>query len=344
MISISENLKQTINLIPNEPGIYKMHDKNGNLLYIGKSKSLKSRVRSYFYGNHKQSKINILVKNIDNIETIITDTHLEAQILECALIKKLKPIYNDQFKNHNKYVYIKVEMKNRYNNPLCVSYDYIDEYTLGPFKNRRIIRNIIELFQNLYPIKLNEGKYEFEYNLIPKALDAADFQENGYNLFHILSNDECAFSFRQVSKDKMDKAALNFDYNTAIVYRDIIKNLEYIEKVKNNQNNYNWPHLLVGERIKEGYKLFFISYNLIVHKKKYSTLDDEAVIQFIEYGKALNLINTEKDAKKNLDFKGIIASELRDKEFKEIVLINDELDPSLFIHNLIGINRGVINI
>lgn len=343
MISISENLKQSINSIPNEPGIYKMHDKNGNLLYIGKSKSLKSRVRSYFYGNHKQSKINILVRNIDYIETIITDTHLEAQILECALIKKLKPIYNAQFKNHNKYIYLKVEMKNRYNSPLCVSYDYINEYTLGPFKNRSIIRNIIELFQNLYPIKLNKGKYEFEYNLIPKALDAADFQENGFNLFHILSDDECALNFRQVSKDKMNEASLNFDYNTAIVYRDIIKNLEYIEKVKNNQNNYNWPHLLVGERIGAGYKLFFISYNLIVHKKKFSSIVKEDVLQFIEYGKALNLINTEKDPKKNLDFKGIISSELRDKEFKEIALINHQLDPSLFIQNLIGINSRVSN-
>ena len=141
----------------------------------------------------------------------------------------------------------------------------------------------------------------------------------------------------------MNEASLNFDYNTAIVYRDIIKNLEYIEKVKNNQNNYNWPHLLVGERIGAGYKLFFISYNLIVHKKKFSSIVKEDVLQFIEYGKALNLINTEKDPKKNLDFKGIISAELRDKEFKEIALINHQLDPSLFIHNLIGINSRVSN-
>lgn len=133
----AESLKNTVDSIPKKPVIYKMYDKHGNLLYIGKSKSLKSRVRSYFYGRHKQSKINVLIKNINHIETIITDTHLEAQILEYALIKKLKPMYNFQFKNHDKYAYLKVEMVNRYNNPLSLVYKNKDDYTIGPFKNRR---------------------------------------------------------------------------------------------------------------------------------------------------------------------------------------------------------------
>ena len=333
----TESLKQTITSIPEKPGIYKMYDKNNNLLYIGKSKSLKSRVRSYFYGKHKQSKINILVNNIDHIETIITDTHLEAQILECALIKKLKPIYNSQFKNHDKYAYLKVEMVNRYNSPLSLVYKSIDDYTIGPFKNRRIIRNIITLLQNIYPIKIQDNTYSFEYSLIPRELREEDFQENAINLFQILSEDKSRRAFIGVCENKMIHASSNLDYNTAIVYRDTINSLEYIDRIKNNLNSYNYPHLIVGERIEYGYKLFFISHNLIILKRKYSQIDEENIISFIEYGKKLNEINIQSNEKRNLDFKGIVSSDLRDKEFKQISAIDNNFTASEFIQALLDI-------
>ncbi len=339
MRNISENLRQTINSIPRKPGIYKMYDKQGNLLYIGKSKSLNSRVRSYFYGEHKQSKINILVNNIYHIETIITDTHLEAQILECALIKKNKPVYNSQFKNHNKYAYLKIEMTNRYNNPLSLVFENLDEYTIGPFKNKRVIRNLITMFQNIYPIGKKDNNYYFDYNLIPKTLKEIEFQENKENILQILCEDKCSKDFIDECINKMNIASFNFDYNRAIIYRDIIKNLEYIYHVKNNHNSFNYPHLLVGERIDNGYKLFYISYNLIILKRKYNEINEGSIVDFIDYGNKLREINLKSNEKRNLDYKGIIYSELRDNEFKKISLINEEFSSNKFIKGLIDIRH-----
>ncbi len=96
---IPEHLEERIKTIPEKPGVYRMKDKNGNILYVGKSKSLRSRVKSYFYGDHGQDKIKEMVSRIGDIDIITTDTHLEAQVLECELIKKLRPPYNRQIIN-----------------------------------------------------------------------------------------------------------------------------------------------------------------------------------------------------------------------------------------------------
>ena len=103
MSRIPQHLKEKIKTIPAKPGIYQMKDLNGNIIYIGKSKVLHSGVKSYFYNEHRHNKIKRMVLHIQDVDVIITDTHLEAQMLECALIKKFKPIYNKQFKNDKNY-------------------------------------------------------------------------------------------------------------------------------------------------------------------------------------------------------------------------------------------------
>ena len=105
MFDIQEHLKQ----LPAEPGVYLMKDKFDNIIYVGKAKILKNRVRQYFQSskNHS-SKVKSMVKNIDKFEYIITDSELEALILECNLIKKYKPKYNVLLRDDKTYPYIKV--------------------------------------------------------------------------------------------------------------------------------------------------------------------------------------------------------------------------------------------
>ena len=93
MINISDKIKKKLDMLPMEPGIYKMIDAKGNVIYIGKSKMLNKRVKTYFANNPNWDKINRMVRLIDDIDFIVTDTHLEARILECSLIKELKPIF-----------------------------------------------------------------------------------------------------------------------------------------------------------------------------------------------------------------------------------------------------------
>ena len=102
---MNELLKETIKLVPEQPGCYLYYDKDGEIIYVGKAKNLKRRVYSYFHKQHESVKTNILVSQIEKLEYIITDSEVEALILESHLIKKHKPRYNILLKDDKKYPY-----------------------------------------------------------------------------------------------------------------------------------------------------------------------------------------------------------------------------------------------
>ena len=111
MFDIQEQLK----LLPDEPGVYLMKNKNDKIIYVGKAISLKNRVRQYFQSskNHS-SKVRSMVENIASFEYIITDSELEALILECNLIKQYRPKYNVLLRDDKTYPYIKVTVNEDY--------------------------------------------------------------------------------------------------------------------------------------------------------------------------------------------------------------------------------------
>ena len=102
---MNETLLETIKLVPTQPGCYLYYDKNGEIIYVGKAKNLKRRVYSYFHKQHESPKTNILVSQIEKLEYIITDSEVEALILESHLIKQHKPKYNILLKDDKKYPY-----------------------------------------------------------------------------------------------------------------------------------------------------------------------------------------------------------------------------------------------
>ena len=105
-------LKEKIESLPKTPGIYMMKDKYGDIIYVGKSKKLKERVKSYFINSKNHSrKVKRMVNNICDIDFILTDTELDALLLECEMIKKIRPMYNKLMKNHENYSYIKIMQK-----------------------------------------------------------------------------------------------------------------------------------------------------------------------------------------------------------------------------------------
>jgi excinuclease ABC subunit C len=102
---MNEQLKETIKLVPTQPGCYIYYNKDGEIIYVGKAKNLKRRVYSYFHKQHDSVKVTILVSQIERMEYIITDSEVEALILESHLIKKHKPKYNILLKDDKKYPY-----------------------------------------------------------------------------------------------------------------------------------------------------------------------------------------------------------------------------------------------
>ena len=102
---MKEQLAETLKIVPELPGCYIYYDKDGNVIYVGKAKVLKRRVYSYFHRQHDSAKLRVMVPQIEKLEYIITDSELEALILESHLIKKHKPKYNVLLKDDKKYPY-----------------------------------------------------------------------------------------------------------------------------------------------------------------------------------------------------------------------------------------------
>ncbi|OGJ54439.1 excinuclease ABC subunit C, partial [Candidatus Peregrinibacteria bacterium RIFOXYC2_FULL_33_13] len=149
-ISIREKLRQ----IPFEPGIYKFLDKNKDILYVGKAKSLKKRVKSYFQKNHKSERTVSLVSQIKDIEFIITNTELEALILETNLIKEIRPKYNVLMKDDKNYVYIKVTKNEDFPRIYLtrkIEKDGAKYY--GPKTSAKRVIQLLELIRKIFPIR-----------------------------------------------------------------------------------------------------------------------------------------------------------------------------------------------
>jgi excinuclease ABC subunit C len=152
-MNYDERLKSIVNSLPLEPGIYQYLDKEGTIIYIGKAKSLKKRVSSYFTKTHDNRKTALLVRNIVDIRTIVVETEQDALILENNLIKKYKPRYNILLKDDKTYpwICIKNERFPRVFQTRRVERD--GSLYFGPFTSVMMVRTLIELFRNTYKLR-----------------------------------------------------------------------------------------------------------------------------------------------------------------------------------------------
>jgi excinuclease ABC subunit C len=151
MFDIQEELKK----LPQKPGVYIMKDITDNIIYIGKAINLKNRVRQYFQSPKNQTpKTQKLVPNIKEFEYIVTDSELEALILECNLIKKHKPKYNILLKDDKQYPYIKVTVNETYPRIIMTRKMFKDHAKYyGPFTDVTSLKEVIELIHELWPIR-----------------------------------------------------------------------------------------------------------------------------------------------------------------------------------------------
>lgn len=152
---MNDILRETIKLVPEQPGCYLYYDKDGQIIYVGKAKNLKRRVYSYFHKQHDSVKTNVLVSQIEKLEYIITDSEVEALILESHLIKKHKPKYNILLKDDKKYPYfliteedfprIQIVRKKNLNPDRGKFY--------GPYTDIRAMHATLDFLKKIFPLK-----------------------------------------------------------------------------------------------------------------------------------------------------------------------------------------------
>ena len=152
---MNDGLKQTLKLLPSLPGCYIYYNKDGEVIYVGKAKILKRRVLSYFNRKHDSVKLNVLVPQIERLEYIITNTEVEALILESHLIKKYKPRYNVLLKDDKKYPYFLITdedfpritiVRKKNMNPEKGRY-------YGPYTDIRAMHATLDFLKKIFPLK-----------------------------------------------------------------------------------------------------------------------------------------------------------------------------------------------
>lgn len=245
MFDIQDHLKK----LPSEPGVYLMKDKYDHIIYVGKAISLKNRVRQYFQSskNHT-SKVKSMVKNIYKFEYIITDSELEALILECNLIKRYRPKYNVLLRDDKTYPYIKVTTNEDYPRLLKVRRVLKDKAKyFGPYTNITAVNDTLDLINSTYPIR--SCKIDIEKAIKNKTRPCLNLhinkclgpctgnvskEEYGKMIEEIimcLSGKE--EKLMELLKGKMNESSMNFRFEEAAIYRDKIKSLEeMIQKQK----------------------------------------------------------------------------------------------------------------
>ena len=149
------NLEEELKKLPDKPGVYIMHDKHDTIIYVGKAKILKNRVRQYFQSNKNHSaKVVQMVSNIAYFEYIVTDSELEALVLECNLIKEHRPKYNTMLKDDKSYPFIKVTIGEEF--PRVLFSRTMKHGTgkfFGPYTSAGAVKETIELFCKLYKVR-----------------------------------------------------------------------------------------------------------------------------------------------------------------------------------------------
>ena len=234
-----------ISTLTSKPGIYKMLDANGKVIYVGKAANLKKRVSSYFSRKNDSIKTNILVENIYNVEVIITKNEEEALILENTLIKKYKPKYNILLRDDKSYPYIFIDTSHKY--PLMKFYrgdkSTKKGFFFGPYTQVSKVRYMLNLLQKLFKIRSCENSFfanrkkpciQYQINRCDapcvNLISSDNYNESITNSILLLQgkNNSIIDNFTK----KMDDLSKEMKYEEASIIRDKISMIRTIAKPK----------------------------------------------------------------------------------------------------------------
>ena len=248
MFNIEEELKK----LPGKPGVYIMHDASDAIIYVGKAISLKNRVRQYFQSSrNKGAKIERMVTQIARFEYIITDSELEALVLECNLIKEHRPKYNTMLKDDKSYPFIKVTVEEAYPRVLFARRMKKDKSRYyGPYTSAGAVKETIELLHKLYRIRTCNRNLPRDIGLDRPCLNyhihqcqapcqgyvsKEEYRESVNQVVSFLSgNYEPVL---QMLEKKMQDASDALEFEKAIEYRELLSSVRAVAQKQKNTNS-----------------------------------------------------------------------------------------------------------
>ena len=239
------DLEAELKKLPDQPGVYLMHNREGTIIYVGKAKILKNRVRQYFQNNAQHTpKVKAMVANIAYFEYIITDSEVEALVLECNLIKKHRPKYNILLKDDKQYPYIKVTIQEDYPK-ISMTRRLLNDGAkyFGPYMGSETVRNTIDVVQKIFhpplcrrkfPDDIGKGRPCLNYHIkncfapCRGGVSREDYREVFFRICSFLEGNH-----KQLLTDmeaQMREASANLAFEKAAALRDEIKAINALEQ------------------------------------------------------------------------------------------------------------------
>ena len=273
----SEHIENKLKLLPDLPGCYLMKDINSKIIYVGKAKNLKNRVRSYFKSSH-EGKTAKLVSEIYDFETIITSTDKEAFLLEITLIQKYTPHYNIKLKRGTGYPYIKITNEK---DPVIKIVSQVKKdggYYFGPYPNVYAAQETLQLLQKVYPLRRCNGYQKrpcLYYHMGQclgacfKEVDPAEYEKNIKKIKSFLSGN--VGGIKRKLTTKMQQATEQLEYERAGEIRDQIRYVEMTVERQKIISNDNTPRDLFGFYMDKGWisiQVFFIRQARLMKREK----------------------------------------------------------------------------
>lgn len=238
-------LDEKLNKLPDKPGVYLMKDSSSEIIYVGKAKNLKNRVRQYFQtSKNKDKKVLAMVSHIEDFEYIIVDNEIESLILESNLIKEHRPKYNILLRDDKQYPYIKVNIRERYPRVMKTrSVEKDGAKYFGPYPSVSAVNDALEIIRSYYPIRncnrnLEAGKFEKRPCLnyfIGKCIGPClgNVKDEDYNK---MIEDIISFlegkdkKILEDMENKMKESARNLRFEEAAGYRDKLISIDYLSE------------------------------------------------------------------------------------------------------------------
>ena len=255
------NIENELKKLPNSPGVYLMHKFDGEVIYVGKAKNLKNRVKQYFSDSyHKTSKIEQMVSNIEYFEYVVVDNELESLILESNFIKEYRPRYNTLLKDDKNYPYIKITTDEAFPRVFMVHRKSKDKATyFGPYMSGGIVKEALDYIKENYKLRLckldlsnpKKSKYKtcLYYHLKMCSAPCINRDNDSYMKEVNEVKDFLSGNTKGIIKEleqKMKNCSDNENYEEAAIYRDKIITINDITEKQKIDSKEEFDKDIVG--------------------------------------------------------------------------------------------------
>lgn len=274
--TMNELIKHKLELLPDSPGCYIHKDKNGKIIYVGKAKNLKNRVRSYFHGSHN-TKTELLVSEIEDFEYIVTGSNTEALLLEINLIQENMPKYNIKLKDDKSYPFIKITVNEQYPRLMITRQIKKDgAMYFGPYPDSGAATEIKRLLDRIFPFKKctnPANKVCFYYHLGQCKAHTICHVDHDY--FVNMAQDVKNFLNGQDNKivdalkEKMQKASEMLEFERAAEYRDLLQAISTLRTKQRVMNQDMMDRDIFGYYVDKGWmcvQVFFVRQGKLIQR------------------------------------------------------------------------------